>query len=359
MWTLKRTQHFLTLAALALVSVGCNNGSNEAAQPSGAKVATNAPSPTVPQPETAPAPSQMAPKPASNDKALAPATPAAPPQAKKAAVPSPSPPMPSAKEIKKQMAAMTKDFSKKLKIEKSRDWVASSMSAEELASKIGKAMMSMRDTSGKLYTLVETPQGQGGFNHELKIKDNHTYHIDFIVPQDRPLDSAMVANGQYRMAHIGSKWIGPVPANAPLPGTQASPTQLAKLWGQDFTRMIFQGLTDARDPWKPVVSAWLKGAGGYSVKVEERHIPYQGHDFFDYRLLAERNPEQAKKLGKSSIEIVVDGYRYIPVTIRSVETDKKGGNWKTMWTSHYKFKQKFTAADFVAPYNRELPKAQG
>jgi len=235
---------------------------------------------------------------------------------------------------------------KQLAPDRSADWQTTTMAVTQLASEVGKAMATVKDTKGTIYVVVETPLGRGFLNQELKIKDNKHYNINYVVLEDRPKHSMVTANGRQKQEQIDGKWQPAVSLAKPLPDASVPADKLASRWALDFTRTMWLGLTDSRDSWPAVVSQWLTGTGEYEITTQERHINYQGHDMVDYRIEADRKPAARPKLGSSTVQIVIDAQRHLPVTIVSDNTDSAGKNWKMTWTCHYDFQQKFGPKDF-------------
>ena len=234
----------------------------------------------------------------------------------------------------------------RLKPDFSPDWKPTNVAASDLAAQVGKAMAALRDTKATIYVDVETPMGRGYMNQTAKIQDNKHYKIEYAILGDRPKLSFVVANGKEKQEQIDGKWEPAVALSKTLPDANAPESQMAEKWALDFTRSIWTGFTDSRDSWTPVIAQWQQGTGGYQVTTQERHLNYQGHDLVDYRIQAERTPEAAAKLGKSTVQIVIDATRHLPVTIISNNTDASGKNWKMMWTSKYDFGKKFGPKDF-------------
>jgi hypothetical protein len=265
-------------------------------------------------------------------------------------------------EVAKQMIEKAKNTPKRtiaIPDATTEGWHKSPLSAQQIASKVAAATSGMHNTSGHNFVLVETPEGHGEYEGTLSVQDQKRFKIDYVAVQRMPQKSVVVANGTKKMVKVGDKWIPPVSIGKPLPVASTSTQGMMQTWDADFSRLIYQGLTDRADPWVPLVSQWSKGADGYKLATEERIIQSNGKKVVDYRLKAVRSPQAAKKLGESSYEIVIDGKRFLPVTIREVRKDPKGQQWKVQWMGGYSFNKSFAQSEFEAPYNmKPTPQAR-
>src|SRR2546421_8913877 len=149
--------------------------------------------------------------------------------------------------------------------DRSSNWQPTTLAPSNIASDVGKAIASLHDTKGKIYVVVETPLGRGFLNQELKIQDNKHYNINYVVFEDRPKHSTIVANGKQKQEQIDGKWHPAVSLSKPLPDAGAPADKLASRWALDFTRMMWTGLTDSRDSWAPAISQWIQVTADYHV----------------------------------------------------------------------------------------------
>ena len=241
----------------------------------------------------------------------------------------------------------------------SQSWAPSSVDALGLASQIEQTIKALADTKGTIKLLFQNPDGHGIYSEDLKIANSKQYEIPFVVAGVPPAESSTVANGKFKMVRIGKDWYPQRPLSSSTVADVKDPKVMASKFDQNFTHLIFQGITDGHPAWRQAVSGWQKGEGGYVLKVEERHVPWQSkdgkiYDIVSYRMLAERDPATAKRLCESKIEIVIDKIHNLPVTIRCDSTDKKGRKTSTMWDCAYQFKQSFSDKDFHAPFGVKL-----
>ena len=226
-------------------------------------------------------------------------------------------------------------------------WTASKLSGKELASKIGSAMRSLRATYGKTISTIKTPTGTGQVTSEIKIQDDKVYSIQYIVVGIMPETGEVRADGK-RRAFTGPNgaFKDRLPITVPSPEAKLSVSQISSSWPKKFPRLAFLGLTDAKDPWVPVISDLVSGKSGFKTEVSERISDFRGKKLRNYRIVAKRSPAAAKTLGPCEIEMVFDGVRYLPVTMRVNTKFPKEGEFKIQWQSGWNFDQKFKPEDF-------------
>lgn len=228
-----------------------------------------------------------------------------------------------------------------------QNWTASKLSGKELASKIGSAMRSMKGTYGRTISTIKTPTGTGQVTSEIKVQDNKVYSIQFMVIGVMPETGEVRADGK-RRAFTGPNgaFKDRLPITVPSPEAKLSSNQIASNWPKRFPRLAFLGLTDAKDPWVPVISDLLSGKSGFKTEVSERVSDFRGRKLRNYRIVAKRSPAAAKTLGPCEIEMVFDGVRFLPVTMRVNTKYPKEGEFKVQWQSGWNFNQKFKPEDF-------------
>lgn len=221
------------------------------------------------------------------------------------------------------------------------------MPPKELASKIGSAMKGLRATYGKTISTIKTPTGTGQVTSEVKIQDNRTYSIQFMVVGVMPEAGEIRADGK-RRAITGPKgaFLERKPLSVPTPEANLSASQISSIWPKKFPRLTFLGLTDGKDPWGPVITDLAAGKGGFKTEISERTLDYQGKRWRSVRLIAKRTPAAAKTLGPCELEMVFDGVRYLPVTMRVTTKFPNEGEFRIQWQSGWNFNQKFKPEDF-------------
>ncbi len=228
-------------------------------------------------------------------------------------------------------------------------WKPSKLTVDQLAKKVEAAVRSLKNTEVTVNMLAQTAEGRGQFDGIMRIGDNRHYRIDTFVVKSEPVTAIYVNNGKSRFVLYDGQFVpkNGMPAASRHPSATADPKKLVSIFPSEFGRVMFQGLMDGLDSWAPIFNAWKSGAAGYKVKMEERVMAYQGQKYLTYRLRATRGGAAVKKLGKSEIEVSVDGARFLPVTVKEMRVDLKKKPWITHWAGLYKFNKKFSQADYA------------
>lgn len=225
-------------------------------------------------------------------------------------------------------------------------WNKDAMKASELAKKMSDSMSKLSRTVVESKYDVKTPEGVGTYNLLAQLGEPGHYKIQMLTSEKIPNTGQIVSNGvrKFRMSMGGKGQLKP--ANVPFEDAKLNPKETAVDFSKRASRMIYAGITDGSHPWAQLFSAVGDPKSGYETTVERRVTEYRGQNVASYRVVAKRKPEIAKSLGVSQIEIVIDGTRWLPVTIRAYNVDAKGGEWRTDWTAMYKFNQEIPADTF-------------
>lgn len=235
-----------------------------------------------------------------------------------------------------------------------RDWKsAEKMTPKLLAQKVGEAMKNLKNTYGEATTIIETPEGNGTVKSRIQVVDAKHYQIEFPVIERIPKSGEVRSDGKLRLIRSGSGLEPQKPATWVDPKSNRSGTELATTFSKEFPRSMFYGLTDGKDAWKSIGESWSNG-GNNSVRIEERTMEAQGRKFRHYRLYVSRTPAAEKKLGKMTMEIVIDAERYLPVTVRMNEAAPGGKAFKVNWSTGWRFNEKIDPSNF-----RIVPPSKG
>lgn len=230
--------------------------------------------------------------------------------------------------------------------ERDKYWTKSSLTLSQLAQKVAAATKSPKGTLGVYQILAQTSEGRGVYGGEMRFQQPNVFKLNWVHIQPDPLNGIFLANGKIRQSIFDGKLSPVVSASKIFSGVTTDPAQLVARFSNEFTRFLFQGATDGKDAWVPLLTAWSKGAGGYKLFVQERNITFQNRSHRGFRIKLDRTAAAAKTMGKSSLEVVFDGHRFLPITVRELRTDKQGKPWVIQWSGNYKFDQKFQPSDF-------------
>jgi hypothetical protein len=245
-------------------------------------------------------------------------------------------------EANKRIAAMLKASQDKA----NQYWKPAKTTAAALAKQIAMSTKGAKNLYCYSQLIVQTSDGHGIYKGEIKVGSATRYKVDYVQIRPDPQNGVLLADGATRRSMLSGKVSPPLPLTQPFPDSSSNAATLVERFPNEFSRFMFQGATDGRDAWTPLITGWSQGMGGYAMKLQERKIVFNNRTFHNYRILLERTPAAAKKLGKSTVEVVFDASRYLPVTVRETRVDLKGKEWIIQWAGQYKFDQKFTAADF-------------
>lgn len=227
-------------------------------------------------------------------------------------------------------------------------WKTAAVDGKTLAKNIGNALASLQGIEGESVATIKTPTGNGQVIGKVKVQNDKSFSIQYLVVDKMPAIKEVRSNGRLKSTStpqgaFTSK--GPITAKAPE--AKLTNTQLAENWPRKFPQLVFLGLTDGKDPWTPLIDELLSGRAGFKTEIAERTLNYQGKKWSNYRLTAKRTAAAAKKYGPCEMEMVFDGKRYLPVTIRVNFKDPKEGEYQILWQTGWNFQKKFEPAEFA------------
>ncbi len=229
-------------------------------------------------------------------------------------------------------------------------WKKTSLTPAALADRIGKAIREMKGTYGEAISTIKTPRENGQVKCFIKVQDYKTYSIQTLQLAAMPGLSEVRSDGNKKAQTSPTGGFGkPRPISSSGPEAALAGKQLVEKWPTLFPKLAFLGLTDGKDAWRPYMTSLMSGASGFKGEIAERKMKWQGRDVISYRITARRTPDAAKKLGPCEIEMVIDGVRYLPVTIKVNRTEAAGGEWKVLWQAGYNFNKTFDAKEFALP----------
>lgn len=166
---------------------------------------------------------------------------------------------------------------------------------------------------------------------DIKVKDSSTFKVQYNMPRLKAEAGTVVGDGQRFAEKEGTEW-----RLKTKKGGAASLSELQN-WPLEFTEMMFFPLTDAKKVWGPLFDSWQKKG----AKVEERPQEFNGKKKMLYRVLLTEKDSQ--------LEVILDGDRMLPLTVRSDVPRKGGGRDRMMWTGQWAFGGSHKAADFLIP----------
>lgn len=227
-------------------------------------------------------------------------------------------------------------------------WKTAAVDGKELASKIGAALASLQGTEGETVATIKTPTGNGQVIGKVKVQDSKSFSIQYLIVDEMPALKEIRSNGKLKATSTDQ---GAFPKKGPVtaqtPESRLTSSQLASDWPRKFPQLVFLGLTDKKDPWKPLIDELLSGRSGFKTEIAERTMEYKGRKVSNYRLTAKRTEAAAKQYGPCEMEMVFDGKRFLPVTIRVNFEDPAEGKYQVLWQTGWNFLKKFKPEEFA------------
>lgn len=237
--------------------------------------------------------------------------------------------------------------------QKPSDWRKAGTAPAVFAKNVDGALLKIKNAHCKArYSIEAHPLGKGGANSELMIRDNKTFRIK-TVRVDRTASNpivtyTLIGNKGRVYALEGQVGYKELKAGAD-PGFLKPSNSYLKAWAEGFPRIAFQGFVTGKGPFQGLVNELLKPSSGYTVSVDKRVMQGGGRSIPQARILAVRKPAVAKKLGTSTIEIIVDTDLWLPLQIRVREEKSKKVNGFYEWTGAWNGPARFDDVNFKLP----------
>jgi len=206
-----------------------------------------------------------------------------------------------------------------------------SASLTDLGKRVDQAITKLPPAMVNGRITFSTGEGELMGKVDIKVKDSSTFRVQYNMPKLKAEAGSLVGDGRRFAEKTESGW-----KLRQKEGGSASPSELQR-WPLEFTSMMFMPLTDSKVTWQPLFDSWQKKG----AKVEERPQELNGKKKMLYRvILAEKD---------SQMEVILDGERMLPLTVRSDVPRKGGGRDRMMWTGQWAFGGSHQASDFLIP----------
>lgn len=217
---------------------------------------------------------------------------------------------------------------------------------ESIGDKMDVALKETKNAWGKVDTRALVDGAQLTGKASWKIRDKDEYMIEFYDPKTRAGMNRVIASGGRRVLYFNEKWAELPPPDKSGPGlNEDSVAVLPTLQ----LRLMLANFEHGGKVWGPIMRGLSKGTAGFKSTIEEQKMKILGKDRTLYRVLANRANDGA------SIEIVVDGESYLPVTLRTISKDSKGGQNTVLWTCLWNFGGAFKDDEFLIPVKAPGP----
>lgn len=227
------------------------------------------------------------------------------------------------------------------------DWKpapAEASRAAALGDAVDKALASVSGAFVEADTNFEMPDvGKLTGKAQIRIENPSTYMVQYYTVEDQSARRKVVADGNRRAELGGDGW-----KQLPDPKAPPKPKEVTeadvKAFGEGFLQTMHSRFLTGENVWGPMMRAWEEGKGGYTVRVETKTVKLNGKDRRIQRVVAE-----TKQGTPTQIEILIDGQRNLPLTVRSVETLPGGKQNRIMWTGRWAFGGKHEKSSFALP----------
>jgi hypothetical protein len=230
-------------------------------------------------------------------------------------------------------------------------WSTSAMRPLELAQTTEEKLRELRNVSLQTMVQVEFDGGNGASIGYSEIRSASQLRSEYAHLQTQPIVNlvreTLVVNGSDYATHdTAVAWTDPKPLSALKNEAPTDPMR----WASRFPRGILSTFAGGT-PITSLVETLDKPDSGFNVTSEQRYVAFQGQQMLQRRLHISRTAEQAKSKGELTIEIMIDGQRLLPVTIRTNVEEKGKPPQRFMWTAQWNFapNQNFAPETFEMP----------
>jgi len=223
---------------------------------------------------------------------------------------------------------------------RTNDFHAANTPLTDLGTKMDEAALNTKEALGEAETSMEVGGAQLTGKSKIKLQDSKTFAIEFYSRFTEATLNRIVSDGQTKAVYFKDSW--KLVGDAGSPDGDLGPAELAK-WPGDFSRAMFSEYETGKRTWGPLLRAWSNGEGGFKATVEEKKAVVLGKERSIYQVLATRKSDGAQ------VQIVVDGERFLPVTVRTLVKNSKGGLDKVQWSAKWSFGGHHDPSDFVIP----------
>lgn len=173
----------------------------------------------------------------------------------------------------------------------------------------------------------------------ILLKDSKTFALEYVTPEAPQVMGRYVSNeGKAKMLRE-EKYRDPnvVPV-------KKWDRRSLDAWLDDISLRMFDTYTTSQGSWSGVLKALSNPANGYKVTTEEKTASINNKSRHMYRIVAKSTSGP-----QSEVEIVIDGERYVPVTVRRIRTKADGTKLNIFWTGNWQFGGKFAPKSFQVP----------
>ncbi len=212
----------------------------------------------------------------------------------------------------------------------------------DIGSRTDAGILGLQNGKAIAKMVVETSRGTSNGTIDIKVRDAKTYVVGYLLPQTDATPNKLAADGKLKMVYEDRKWTPAKPTEASGPMTPAE----IDSWLQKYPKEMFAGLIDGGHVWDRLL-AGLQSDVSRTTTVEEQETKFKGVPRPIYRIVSRDKADP-----KEEMEIVIDGKRWLPLTVKANFKDDAGKPVHTFWTAEWAFGGQFDDKEFVIPAKR-------
>lgn len=224
------------------------------------------------------------------------------------------------------------------------NYTTSAMSIQSLGQKVDKSLAELNGALGKCNANFEVGGAKTTGESTWKVKNPTVFHIQYLSSETEATTNRLISDGTKSYSFFKETWTET--AKSLANGSKVD--QLVSTFPENFTRTMLAKYEYKLDVFGPLFSAIANRRLGFSGNLEEQTAKVYDKDRKVYRLVAHR------KTPPADFEIVVDGERFLPLTIRSVVPTKDDKDTR-MWTCQWLFGGKYEDREFLIPLAAKGP----
>ncbi|MBX3112749.1 MAG: hypothetical protein KF857_12165 [Fimbriimonadaceae bacterium] len=227
----------------------------------------------------------------------------------------------------------------KVKPGKDLGYSPSKMGFADLGAKTDAGIQQLKNGKGVVVMEYESPKGKSHGNIDIFVRDKSTYKVEYLLPKTEGTPNRLAGDGKRNMVYEGYVWTKPTPRKTSGPMSRAD----VDAWIARFPAEIMSGLQDGAPVWRRLLDA-LSSDPGRTTTMEEQEVTVSKVKRPIFRIVSRK-----KGVEGDSLEIVIDGHRWLPLTVKASFHDENKAPVHMFWTTNWMFGGTFPDSDFVIP----------